>query len=62
MYTGKPGGPVAELVKLVGEVVSVEKVPIQFDVQGGKGTSGSATQAMRSSTLQKRDRRDDYSR
>ena len=38
VYTGKEGGPVAELVKLVGEVVSVEKVPIQFDVQGGKGT------------------------
>ena len=38
VYTGKLGGPVGELVKLVGEVVSVEKVPIQFDVQGGKGT------------------------
>jgi hypothetical protein len=25
-------------VKLVGEVVSVEKVPITFTVQGGKGT------------------------
>ena len=37
-YTGKLGGPVADLAKLVGEVVSVEKVPIQFDVQGGKGT------------------------
>jgi len=38
VYTGKLGGPVAELVKLIGEVVSVEKVPITFDVQGGKGT------------------------
>lgn len=38
VYTGKLGGPVAELVKLVGEVVSVEKVPIRFDVEGGKGT------------------------
>jgi len=38
VYTGKLGGPVGELVKLVGEVVSVEKVPITFDVQGGKGT------------------------
>jgi hypothetical protein len=28
---------VGELVKLVGEVVSVESVPITFDVQGGKG-------------------------
>ena len=38
VYTGKLGGPVADLAKLVGEVVSVEKVPIQFDVQGAKGT------------------------
>jgi hypothetical protein len=38
VYTGKLGGPVGELVKLIGEVVSVEKVPITFDVQGGKGT------------------------
>jgi hypothetical protein len=38
VYTGKKGGPVAELAKLVGEVVSVEKVPIKFDVHGGSGT------------------------
>ena len=38
MYTGKKGGPVAELAKLVGEVVSVEKVPVTFTVQGGRGT------------------------
>ena len=38
VYTGKLGGPVGDLVKLVGEVVSVEKVPITFDVEGGKGT------------------------
>jgi hypothetical protein len=38
VYTGKLGGPVGELVKLVGEVVSVEKVPITFEVQGGLGT------------------------
>jgi hypothetical protein len=38
VYTGKLGGPVADLVQLIGEVVSVEKVPITFDVQGGKGT------------------------
>ena len=37
VYTGKLGGPVGDLVKLVGEVVSVEKVPIQFTVEGGKG-------------------------
>ena len=38
VYTGELGGPVGDLVKLVGEVVSVESVPITFDVQGGKGT------------------------
>jgi hypothetical protein len=38
VYTGKAGGPVADLVKLIGEVVSVERVPISFDVKGGKGT------------------------
>ena len=38
VYTGKLGGPVAELVKLIGEVVSVEKVPITFTVEGGRGT------------------------
>lgn len=37
VYTGKLGGPVADLVKLVGEVVSVEKVPIKFTVDGGHG-------------------------
>jgi len=38
VYTGKLGGPVADLVKLIGEVVSVERAPITFDVHGGKGT------------------------
>ena len=38
MYSGKLGGPVAELAKLVGEVVSVERAPIKFDVQDGRGT------------------------
>jgi hypothetical protein len=38
VYTGKRGGPVADLVKLVGEVVSVERAAITFDVHGGKGT------------------------
>ncbi len=38
VYTGKKGGPVADLAKLVGEVVSVEKVPIAFEVHGGRGT------------------------
>jgi len=38
VYTGRMGGPIADLAGLVGEVVSVEKAPIRFDVQGGKGT------------------------
>ena len=38
VYSGKLGGPVAELAKLVGEVVSVERVPITFDVNEGRGT------------------------
>ncbi|MBB3259116.1 hypothetical protein F4827_003990 [Paraburkholderia bannensis] len=38
VYTGQAGGPVADLAKLIGKVVSVERVPIQFDVDGGKGT------------------------
>src|SRR6266545_4866022 len=38
VWTGKMGGPVAELAKLIGEVVAVEKAPITFDVSGGKGT------------------------
>jgi len=38
VYKGERGGPVADLVKLVGEVVSVERAPISFQVAGGKGT------------------------
>lgn len=38
VYTGKHGGPVADLVQLIGEVVAVERAPISFDVKGGKGT------------------------
>lgn len=38
VYTGQAGGPVAELAKLIGTVVSVERAPIRFDVQGGRGT------------------------
>jgi hypothetical protein len=37
VWTGKRGGPVADLVQLVGEVMAVERVPIQVDVQGGNG-------------------------
>jgi hypothetical protein len=38
VFTGKLGGPVADLAQLVGEVVSVERAPIVFEVEGVKGT------------------------
>ena len=38
VYTGEAGGPVADLAKLIGNVVSVERAPIRFDIEGGKGT------------------------
>ncbi len=37
VYTGKQGGPVADLVQLIGEVVAVERSPITFEVEKGKG-------------------------
>jgi hypothetical protein len=37
-HTGKLGGPLADLAKLVGEVVGVYDVPIQFNMAEGKGT------------------------
>ena len=38
VYTGAAGGPVADLAKLIGKVVSVERAPIRFEVHGGQGT------------------------
>jgi hypothetical protein len=38
VFTGKLGGPIADLAALIGEVVGVERVPITFTVQQGKGT------------------------
>src|SRR5215472_11602189 len=38
VFTGKLGGPAAELAKLVGEVVGIERAKIRFDVEGGRGT------------------------
>ncbi len=38
VYTGQAGGPIADLAKLVGEVVAVERVPITFNVDKGRGT------------------------
>ncbi len=37
VFTGKLGGPIADLAKLVGEVVGVERATITADVVGGKG-------------------------
>ena len=37
-WTGKLGGPLADLAKLVGEVKGVYDVPIQFKLNKGKGT------------------------
>jgi hypothetical protein len=37
-YTGKLGGPLADLSQLIGEVVAVERAPITFQVEEGKGT------------------------
>src|SRR6266702_7498382 len=38
VWTGKLGGPIADLAQLVGDVLAVEKVPITFHVEGAKGT------------------------
>jgi hypothetical protein len=47
VWTGKLGGPVADLAALIGEVVAVERVPITFTVEKGKGALkiGSAVEA-----------------
>jgi hypothetical protein len=37
-WSGKLGGPLADLAQLVGEVVGVERAPITFAVDQGKGT------------------------
>lgn len=37
VFTGQLGGAIADLAGLIGEVVSVERVPITFTVDGGKG-------------------------
>lgn len=38
VWTGQQGGPVGELVKVIGEVASVERAPIEFTVVDGRGT------------------------
>ncbi len=37
VFTGKLGGPLADFAKLIGEIVAVERVPITFEVEKGKG-------------------------
>jgi len=37
LFTGQLGGPIADLAGLIGEVVAVERSPITFTVDGGKG-------------------------
>jgi hypothetical protein len=37
-YSGKLGGPLADLSGLIGEVVATERVPITHEVRDGKGT------------------------
>ena len=37
-YSGKLGGPLADLAQLIGEVIAVERVPISHNVRQGAGT------------------------
>lgn len=37
-FGGKMGGPLADVAQLVGELVSVERAPITFEVREGTGT------------------------
>ena len=63
VFTGQLGGAIADLAGLIGEVVSVERVPITFTVDGGKGrlTIGDVADADLI-PLRRRDRQDDRAR
>jgi hypothetical protein len=37
VFSGRLGGPIADLAGLIGEIVAVERVPIIFDVVDGRG-------------------------
>jgi hypothetical protein len=37
LFSGKLGGPVADMAKLVGEIVAVKRATITFEVEQGKG-------------------------
>ena len=36
VFTGKLGGPIADMASLVGEVVGVERAPVTAEVEGGQ--------------------------
>ena len=38
VFTGQLGGAIADLAGLIGEVITVERAPITFTVEGGEGT------------------------
>ena len=40
VYRGERGGPVADFAHLFGKIVAIERAPITFDLQGGKGKLG----------------------
>lgn len=48
VFTGKQGGPVADLAALVGQVVKIERAPITFEMKEGRGTLriGNTTEAV----------------
>src|SRR5689334_7662036 len=37
VFSGQAGGPIADLASLIGELVGIERVPIEFDVKEGSG-------------------------
>ncbi len=37
VFTGQLGGPIADLASLIGEVVAVERAPVETNIEGGKG-------------------------
>lgn len=38
VFTGKLGGPLKDLSQLIGEFLGIERAPVTFEVQEGKGT------------------------
>lgn len=38
VFTGQLGGPIADLAALIGEVIAVERMPISWEVDEGRGT------------------------